>query len=233
MRLARFAAAVLLSIGLPLGTAAQETFDTRPGIAVFPFTDGGSLGPGREDLSALQVGVQQLLLSELSQNPNLRVIERSRLREILEEQGLVSSRQVDPQTAVQIGKLIGARYMITGVYMDLFGDFRIDARVVDVETGEVLRAREVRGRKQNLYTMLVDLAGRVTEGARLQPLAAATVKERRARAIPAEAVTLYSRAQVFEDMGQQDRAIELYRQIAQTFPEMTEAREALRQLNAG
>jgi hypothetical protein len=51
-----------------------------------------------------------------------------------------------------------------------------------------------------------------------------------ARVIPPEAITLYSRAQVYEDGGQKDRAIELYRRISQDFPQMTEAKEALQQL---
>jgi hypothetical protein len=74
------------------------------------------------------------------------------------------------------------------------------------------------------------MAGRVVEGVSLPPLEVATVAQRRARAIPAEAVTLFSRAQVYEDGGRHEQAIELYRQIAQRFPEMSEAREALRQL---
>ena len=33
---------------------AAQTPDTRPGIAVLPFTNGGSYGAAREDLDALQ-----------------------------------------------------------------------------------------------------------------------------------------------------------------------------------
>jgi TolB-like protein len=233
MRLARVAVAALLLTGLPLAAAAQETFDTRPGIAVFPFENGGSFGPAREDLSGLEVGVQQPLLMELTENPSLRVVERSRLREILDEQGLVTSGQVDPRTAVELGRLVGARYIVTGSFIDNYGQFSLSARIFDVETGEILRAQRVLDRKQNLYRMIVDLSSRVTQGVDLPPLEGPVAQRRRARAIPAEAVTLYSRAQVFEDMGQQDRAIELYRQIARTFPEMTEAQEALRQLTSG
>jgi curli biogenesis system outer membrane secretion channel CsgG len=233
MRFVLLALALLAAAALPVTGGAQDAFDTRPGIAVFPFSNGGSYGPGAADLSALEVGIQQLLLTELAQNPNLRIVERSRLREILDEQGLVSAGQVDSRTAAEIGRLIGARYMITGAYMDLFGTFRLDGRVVDVETGEVIRTQEVRDQTQNLYALLVEMAAGITAGVNLPPLAGPAAQQRRARAIPAEAVTLYSRAQVFEDMGQPDRAIELYRQISQSFPEMVEATEALRQLTSG
>jgi hypothetical protein len=128
---------------------------------------------------------------------------------------------------------VGARYIITGTFMDLYGLFRLDGRIVDVETGEILNTIELRDRIQNVYTLLVDLAAGITEGIDLPPLPAPVAQVRRERTIPTEAVTLYSRAQVFEDAGQRDRAIELYRQITENFPEMTEAREALRQLTAG
>ena len=221
---------LLACVFLPLSAGAQEAFDSRPGIAVFPFTNGGSFGPDKDDLAALEVGIQQLLLSELAQNDRLRIVERSRLREILQEQSLVTTGQVDPGTAARIGKLVGARYVITGVFVDLYGRFRLDGRVVDVETGEVLKTQEVQDRKQNLYEMLVDLAGGITTGVNLPPLPAPVTAQRKAREIPAEAVTLYSRAQIYQDGGRREQAIELYRQIADRFPQMIEAREALRQL---
>jgi hypothetical protein len=46
-------------------------------------------------------------------------------------------------------------------------------------------------------------------------------------------VILYSQAQFFHDRGQTDRAIELYRRITDEFPRLTEAREALRQIERG
>lgn len=221
---------IVLAAVLPPGAAGQDAFDSRPGIAVFPFTSGGSFGPDREDLAPLEVGIQQMLLTELAQNENLRVVERSRLREIMEEQGLATSGAVDPATAARAGRLVGARYVITGVFVDLYGRFRMDGRVVDVETGEVLNTEEVQDGRENIYELLVELASRITEGVDLPPLAAQVAEQRRAREIPAEAVALYSRAQVFQDGGRREQAIELYRQIAQRFPEMTEARESLMQL---
>jgi len=211
---------------------AQEV-DTRPGIAVFPFTNGGSYGPDREDMQPLEVGLQQLLLTELAQNGDLRIVERSVLRQILEEQDLAAQGRVDSRTAAQVGKLVGARYVVTGVFIDLFGDFRLDGRVVDVETGEVLRTEEVRAKREKLYEVVVDLASKIMTGVELKPLPGEVREARRSRNIPIQAVTLYSRAQVYEDAGHTDRAIELYRQIADRFPDMVEAKQALRQLTGG
>jgi TolB-like protein len=232
MRIKLGVSAVLALCLLPVVAAAQQT-DARPGLAVFPFTNGGAYGPDKEDLAPLEVGIQQMILTELAQNPNLRVVERSELRRILEEQDLVRAGRVDPGTAAQVGRLVGARYVVTGSFIDLFGNFRLDARIIDVETSELVNAVELRSRREDLYQLLVDMAARVVEGVSLPPLEVAMVAQRRSRAIPAEAVTLFSRAQVYQDGGRNEQAIELYRQIAQRFPQMTEAREALQQLTGG
>jgi TolB-like protein len=206
--------------------------DSRPGVAVFPFANGGSIGPNREDLAALEVGIQHMLLTELSQNGSLRIVERAQLREILAEQGLATAGRVDAATAAQVGKLVGARYAVLGAFVDLYGNFRLDGRVVDVETGEVLRSEEVQARREEIYELLVELADRIVRGVDLPPLPLAAAALRRERAIPVEAVSLYSRAQVYQDGGRRDEAIRLYRDIIARFPQMTEANESLRALGA-
>ncbi|HEX9108525.1 MAG TPA: CsgG/HfaB family protein [Longimicrobiales bacterium] len=219
---------------LPGAGRAQQNAapDRRPGIAVFPFTNGGSFGKDKDDLTPLEVGVQQMLLTELAQNPALRIVDRSALRQILEEQNLATSGRVDAATAARVGKLVGARYAVTGGFLDLDGNFRLDGRVVDVETGEVLNSQQVQAKRDELYGSLVKLAAKITNGVKLPPLPAAVQESRSSRAIPAEAVQLYSRAQVYQDAGRTEKAVELYRMIVQKFPQMTEASQALHQLSA-
>ncbi len=229
---------VALLGGTALPAAAQQqvsappTPDRRPGIAVLPFINGGSFGKDKEDLAPLEVGVQQMLLTELAQNPSLRIVDRSVLKQIMEEQNLGTSGRVDAATAARVGKLVGARYVITGDFVDLYDHFRLDGRIVDVETSEVLKGQEVDAKKDDLYALLVQLAEKITKGVNLPPLPAAVEQSRESRAIPAEAVTLYSRAQVYQDAGRTQQAVELYRMIVKKFPQMTEAATALHQLNA-
>jgi TolB-like protein len=204
--------------------------DNRPGVAVFEFANGGSYGPDRENFETLGVGLQQMFLTELMQNSELRIVERSILREILTELDLAEAGRIDPATAAEVGRLVGARYSITGVFADLWGQFRMDARIIDGETGEILQAERVRGEREDIYQLLVELTSLMTAAADLPPLPAARREEREAREIPAQAITLYSRAQVLEDLGETDGARELYQRIVSDFPQMVEAEAALRQL---
>lgn len=224
--------AVAAQFGFPATAVGQDApADDRPGVAVLQFDNGGSFGPEQEDFEALQVGLQHMLLTELGQNSSLRVVERAMLNQLLDEQDLGASGRVEPGTAAEIGRLVGARYVITGSFMDVWGDFRMDARVVDVETSEIIYTDQVRDEREKLYDMLVDLAGKVTGGVDLPPLSREVREEREAREIPAEAVILFSRAQTYEDFGDRDRAVEAYQRIVSEFPQMTEAQEALEQLS--
>ena len=229
---------VSLALALGLATsvsalgAQQGTDDRRPGVAVLRFDNGGSHGQQAEegDFEALEVGLQQMLLTELSQSSDLRIIERGRLNDLLKEQDLAAEGRTDQASAAQIGKLVGARYVVLGSFTDLFGQFRMDARVVDVETSEVLKSESVRDRREKIYDLLVDLSTKIIGDIHLPPLPERTQESRKSRNIPPEAITLFSRAQVYEDGGQKDRAIELYRRLTNEFPDMVQAKQALEQL---
>ena len=224
----RYSITLALALGL-VGQAAVGQ-DTRPGIAVWTFENGGSYGQDAEDFEALRVGLQQILITELARNGSMRVVERSRLNELIQEQDLGASGRVDPNTAAQLGKLVGAKFMVLGGFVDFFGDFRIDARIVDVETGELVKTDRVTDKREQLYRLIVDLSASLTQNVNLPPLSNDVELQEQAREIPTEAVTLYSRAIFFEDRGDTERAIDLYSRALDTFPEYTEAEEALQQL---
>lgn len=236
-RIAALSLAVALTQAVSaLSLGAQESQpDRRPGVAVLRFDDGGSQGNKAEagDFKDLGVGLQQMLLTELAQNSNLRIIERGRLNDLLHEQNLAAQGRTLTEGAAQIGKLVGARYVVLGSYMDLFGQFRMDTRIVDVETGEILKTESVRDRQEKVYDMLVDLASKIVADVHLPQLPAQTTASRKSRNIPPEAVRLYSQALVLQDHGQKDQAIELYRRLTNEFPDMVQAREALRQVTGG
>src|SRR6266571_2787538 len=127
------------------GLAAQaRSADTRPGIAVMPFDNGGSYGQDKENFDALQKGIAGMLISELAANPAARVVEREESEKLLAEQSLGASGKVTPETAAKIGKLVGARYVIAGTFIDFYGDFRLDARLVNVETSEIVKVESDR-----------------------------------------------------------------------------------------
>ncbi|MEO8200379.1 MAG: CsgG/HfaB family protein [Gemmatimonadota bacterium] len=218
-------AALALAALSPIAARAQ---DSRPGIAVMPFENGGSYGRDKEDFEALQQGIPAMLISELSRNPAARVVDRSDINRILGEQNLVTQGRVDAATAARVGKLVGARYMIMGSFIDHYGKMRIDARIVDVETSEILKVVAVGPKeREKLFDMISDAATAVMAGTKLPPLPTQQASAG-PRHIPTEALTYYSRALLYQDRGEKDKAIEYYNRAIAAFPQYTEAQEGLR-----
>ncbi len=60
-------------------------------------------------------GAQDMLVTELVKTGKYRVIEREQLAAIMQEKNLSLSGDIDPRTAVKIGKMLGVEYLIAGV----------------------------------------------------------------------------------------------------------------------
>src|SRR5881296_2261299 len=159
----------LVLVALPCGkggVAAQgRGQDGRPGIAVMPFDNGGSYGQDKENFDALQKGIAGMLISELAANPAARVVERTEIQKLLEEQNLGATSRLDPQTAAKVGKRAGARYVITGAFIDFYGDFRLDARIVNVETSEIIKVESDRKQRDHLFDIIRTVASRLMKDA--------------------------------------------------------------------
>ncbi len=223
--------AMIAAVGLVAPGTVTAQDDMRPGVAVMQFDNGGSFGQDAENFDARRVGLQKMMITEFAANPGLRVVERSQISALLSEQDLGASGRVDDATAATIGRIVGARFMVFGSFLDFYGDMRIDLRIINTETSEIVRTENVRDDRENLYSMITQLALSVTANLDLPALPQAIRQEREAREVPAEAIQYYSRAILYADRGNSDRAAELYSRALEVFPNYTEAAEGLQQLH--
>jgi len=222
------AAIAVMSLVPVLLSAQQRGQDTRPGIAVFPFANGGSYGQSKEDFDALERGIAGMMISELAQNPAARVVEREQIQRLLDEQNLGTQGRVDPQTAAKVGKVVGARYVILGNFIDFYGDFRVDIRLVNTETSEIVKTESDRQQREHLFDIIRNVAARLMKDANLPALQRAASNEQRMnRQVPTEALTYYSRALLYQDRGQKDKAVEMFNRALAIFPDYTEAQDGL------
>jgi TolB-like protein len=224
----------VLALTALLAAPALWAQDSRPGIAVMPFENGGSYGQDKENFEALEKGIAGMLISELAQNPGARIVDRSSVQRLLDEQDLGKDGRADAATAAKIGKLVGARYMVMGSFVDLYGRFRVDARIVDVETSEILkvvRSDPKYEKREELFKLLQSVAERLMAETKLPALTAEMSRAVRARNVPTEALTYYSRALLYQDRGDKTKAAEFYKKATDVFPEYAEAIEGLRKIN--
>jgi TolB-like protein len=223
LRALAFAFVCLVSV------AATPPQKLKPTVAVLAFDYTGkdaSLDPLRE-------GLAQMLISDVPSFANVNVVERSRLNALLAEQKLGRSGKVDAGTAAKLGKLLGARFLVLGNFFDLGPSMRIDARVVEVETGKIVRAVGVNGASADFLAIEQDLAGKLSEA-----LATALPDQiqvtRPARPKPAKVksttVVTYGRALVAMDSGKKDEAKSLLTEVVKEAPEFRLAKADLNAL---
>lgn len=161
-----FAAAAL---ALPVAAMAQA--DTRPVVVVFTFTN-SSIGAAKADFDGIATGIQDLLITDLASNTKIRLVDRSRISEILQEQNLVRSGQIDPQTAVKLGKILGAQYAITGGFMaDKSGGAVMTGRTIDIETTQIANPQKITGKADDVLGMIAQLSSKISGDMNLTPKA--------------------------------------------------------------
>lgn len=221
------ATAVLALAAMPL--VAQE--DNRPTVAVLPFVN-SAIGRATEELAPLSKGIADLMIIELAQNTNIRLVERENINQILTEQNLARDGRVDDATAARVGRLLGARHIVTGSFVtDRSGTMVITVKSVNVETGRIEYADMDRGNTDD-FLSLVSRVGRKTNAGlklpELTPQARQTSESRtqqQAR-VPFRAVMMYSRAISAQDAGNRQEALTLFNQVATEFPEFEDAKKA-------
>jgi TolB-like protein len=209
--------------------AAAPTQKIKPTIAVLAFDYMGK----DATLEPLREGLAQMLITDVQSFANVNVVERSRLAAVLAEQKLGRSGKVDAITAARVGKLLGARFLVLGNFFDLGPSLRIDARVVEVETGKIVRAVGVTGTSADFLAIEQDLAGKLSE-AIAAALPAEVQATRPTRPKPAKVksttVVTYGRALMALDGGKKDEAKTLLTEVVKEAPEFRLAKTELNAL---
>lgn len=130
---------LLLLAALGGGFGGAAVAEEATAISVWPF-DSNVIGREiqADERLLLQEIFPDLLGSELSVSTRFRVVERQRLGDVLKEQKLGSSELADDATRLRLGRLIGARWMVFGSYFRIGDTWQIDARIVDVESSQIV-----------------------------------------------------------------------------------------------
>ncbi len=153
MRRLLIVAIALLAYLPSLAAAAGD----RTRIAVLYFEN-----QGNPELEMLKLGLAQMLITDLAPQPDLEVVERTRLNEILGELELQKTATVDPDSAVRIGKVLGVEYLVQGYYLyfEPVDSLVVGAQIVAVETGLVVGGFRTQGKQAEF----LDLEAKLVAG---------------------------------------------------------------------
>jgi TolB-like protein len=161
-------AMTLASIGLI--TPAIMPAQAKPVVAVLYF-DNTSIGKDRADYDGVGKGIAELMVNDLLANPNVRVVERERVQAVLMEQNLVKSGSVDANTAIKLGQIIGAQYMITGAFMsDGRGNYVLTGRTINVQTSAIGNPTRINTKGDDVLGMIAQLTTKMNAEMKLPPL---------------------------------------------------------------
>ena len=231
-RIARFISlAAVVAVAAPVAAQAQAG---KPTVAIMAFSN-GSFGKDARDYDGLAKGIPAMLITDMQANTNIRVIERDQVQALVDEQKLVTGGQVDQATAVKIGKLLGVHHMIWGTFMtDPKGNFRVDARAVDVETGQIEHVDRVDDKADNIMSSIGALASKLNAGLKLPPMPAVRTgsttptpgatgaQQAGAPAaspkLPMRVAVMYGKALDAKDHGEKAKAVEYFNAVLKDFP---------------
>jgi curli biogenesis system outer membrane secretion channel CsgG len=158
-------AVLVLALTAPLVQVVQaQSPSTKPRIAVMEFS---SKADNQWWFKNGAAAAQDVFVTELVKSRKFVVIEREKINAIMQEKGLTLGGDIDPKTAMQLGKLLGLNYLLTGAVSEYgntdvnahgpgvgaipgFGVHKrnfvaaLNARLINVSTGEIVWADEAR-----------------------------------------------------------------------------------------
>lgn len=137
------------------------------------------------------------LTMSLVQTPRLQLVERTQIQAILKEQSFSQSAFVEPETAPQLGKILGAHKILLGNYQKIGNTLVINTRVVDVETGKIdpQLATQLKGNPEQVLELQQELAQSLVQDLQRQLQQAEALRLRPQITRSAEAFEWYQRAQ--------------------------------------
>jgi len=131
-----------------------------PVNVAFLSIDNSSANPRYDYLEGI---VRGLLLFNLSGARDIEVVNRSDLDDILREQELqLSSLAEDQNKAIEVGRILGADYLLRGEYVFLGSDVLITVRLLDVVSARTLTFSERGAGENTLHSISEQIIFRLT-----------------------------------------------------------------------
>jgi curli biogenesis system outer membrane secretion channel CsgG len=179
--------AALLAAMLVPALAVAKPQSTKPRLAVLEFKNKADNQWWWHGGAA---AAQDVFVTQLVKSGKFRVVEREQLEALMKEKNLTLSGDVDPATAVRVGKLLGVNYLLTGAVTEYGaedkgahgGSFRglpsfgvhkktfvaaLNARLIDTSTGEVVWADEARSEESHSNVDVGGFGGGVSNDDRM------------------------------------------------------------------
>jgi TolB-like protein len=124
-------------------------------------------------LAPIAKGLAEFTAIDLAKVHSLRVVERQKLDVLMQERQLGMSGYVDPATAPRLGRLMGARKLVTGSVLGI-GDegLKLDGAIVNTADSSTLRPEGTEGKLEKFFSVQKDFVFNVLKELGVTPSAA-------------------------------------------------------------
>lgn len=135
-------------------------------ISVIKFDD-RSIGTMR--YKPWRMGIPDMIMEALGAIPYYKVISRDYMtRQVLAEQEFQLLGATDQESAVKLGGLLNAEYIVTGSFQVFRNTLQIRAKVISVRTGEMIKQTSAAGKLDNFFTVQNQIAVNISTAMNLK-----------------------------------------------------------------
>jgi len=175
-------------------------------------------------------GIAETVTSDLKKVKGLSVIGRERTFEVLKDLATGQLDDFDETVAIDIGRRLAASWILGGGYQRIAEMIRITARVIDVNTGEVVRTVKIDGNIKEIFDLQDKIVYELSQGLNLE-LGTSEISEIASNETQSvEAYENFSRGMINLRSGSRDsldRAINYFEKAAEMDPNYAGAWAAL------
>ena len=141
------------AVGPGTGTAAAAA--EKPSVAVLYFDN----LTGDEELNWLRTGLADMLVTDLSQLAGVRVVGTDRVYQILKDMDMLEESITSADTVQEVADQADVKTVLLGSFAKVGDTLRINVKVQDATSGEIVSTERVEGPGgDNLFALVDDLS---------------------------------------------------------------------------
>ena len=171
-------------------------------------------------------GIAETVSSDLKSIHGLTVIGRERIFDALRNLQTGETPALDDRFAIEIGRGLGARWIVAGGYQRFGTEIRITARFVEVATGVVLRNVKIDGALADIFRLQDRIVFELTQGLQVELAGSEIADIEKPETRSVEAYELFSLGVLTLRLASRDapdRAISLFEKALALDPEYAQA----------
>lgn len=194
---------------------------TRPSVAILYFEN----NTGDSSLDWLRTALTNMLVTDLSQSPQLEVLSTDRLYQILKELGNLEEPTVSFESIQRLARRASVGTVVLGSFVRAGETFRLSTRIQDAVTGRILATERVEGvGESSIFQMVDELTRRIQTALEVSDSGGKSAKGIEAVTTSSfEAYRYYSQADELHSQSKEREAIPLLEKAVELDPEFAMA----------